>query len=89
MNIKISIALSVLVATPLHHVATRWDSTSASTFASISIQTDASVYRIEPDTAYPGDYRLRLSVRLENRTSDTLWLAFPCYGGPRPSRYFV
>jgi hypothetical protein len=53
------------------------------------IRTDSITYRIQPDTEYPSHYRLRLSVRLENRTRDTVWLAYPCQGGPSPQRYFL
>ena len=55
----------------------------------LSVQTDTIEYRIQADTVYPGHYRLRLTIRLENRTRDTVWLAYPCNGGPSPQRYFL
>ncbi len=53
------------------------------------VQTDTIEYQIQSDTVYPGHYRLRLSIRLENRTRDTVWLAYPCNGGPSPQRTFL
>jgi hypothetical protein len=55
----------------------------------VSVQTDSLTYHLEADTAYPGSFRLRMRVNLENRTRDTVWLAFPCSGGPQLARTFL
>lgn len=57
--------------------------------ATITVQTDSVAYHIQPDAQRPGNYRLRLSITLENQTRDTVWLAYPCNGGPSPQRHFL